>query len=635
MNRYRRNRQNGYALLFMVIALMGIGGVVIAGFTQDARLESDRQKHLHNQRVLLEAKQALLNYAYNYPVTSNNVQGPGRLPCTDVDNDGNSDTNFALCNILGRLPWAEPALNLYDMRDADGQRLWYAVSNRFSTNGLNVPVNSDPAVTFGTITLRDQSGNPVFDASAGGSGIAAIIIAPGAPTTRNGVFQDRSIANGNDPFDTNPDTDPGIVNANRYLDQIVGVEDNSTFVQGGNDGFIPGPIDAQGASEILINDQMIFITAAELIEVAEKSTLQAYRDAITNYRDNIATDVYPWLDDYAGTNLAVYEGDVGTRFGRVPSMFGEYFVNTNPTDSQPISSDLTISLTITSFSADPMVETIAASVAPDIFFRQNGNLVTSFNSPRSFVRYYWDGHDTNLPSSPADGVWEDCPVVFGTEDDCNQDGANNFIGGTTSVDWMKVRRVTVTINSGVSPFEFGFGDLQANPLVFSPPDGADHARVAARYGDSGYLTIAWSQDDDFQASFAETPLGNNGNFVFNALNDVFSVELDYYPALPQWALTANDDWHNSMQFAYASAFQPSVGGACVPGTDCLILTNSAGIQNDKVAVLTLAADHGLIDAGAAGYVDDLPTIFDLENDDIDDIFDLRALNGNDKILVIR
>ena len=73
-------RQTGYALILMVIALMGIGGVVIGGFTQDVKRQTEHERYLHNQCILNDAKQALLQYAYNYPVI-NPERGPGRLPC--------------------------------------------------------------------------------------------------------------------------------------------------------------------------------------------------------------------------------------------------------------------------------------------------------------------------------------------------------------------------------------------------------------------------------------------------------------------------------------------------------------------------------------------------------------------------
>ncbi len=86
---------------------------------------------------------------------------------------------------------------------------------------------------------------------------------------------------------------------------------------------------------------MIVITADEVIAMAQKSVLQSYQDAINNYRNNIGVDTYPWLDDYSTqvTVLNDYDGDVGTRLGRLPSIFANYFAP-SPAASQTITSDL-------------------------------------------------------------------------------------------------------------------------------------------------------------------------------------------------------------------------------------------------------------------------------------------------------
>ena len=86
VNGKTKSTQNGYALLLMLASLLGIGGVVATSFTQDARQKAEEARYLHNQRVLREAKQALLQYTYNYPQV--HPQGPGRLPCPDTNDNG-------------------------------------------------------------------------------------------------------------------------------------------------------------------------------------------------------------------------------------------------------------------------------------------------------------------------------------------------------------------------------------------------------------------------------------------------------------------------------------------------------------------------------------------------------------------
>ncbi len=74
--------QSGYALIMFVLAIMGAGGLLLVEFTEGMRDAFESKKFEHNKRVLKEAKQALLQFAYNYPVTNNG--GPGRLPCADI-----------------------------------------------------------------------------------------------------------------------------------------------------------------------------------------------------------------------------------------------------------------------------------------------------------------------------------------------------------------------------------------------------------------------------------------------------------------------------------------------------------------------------------------------------------------------
>jgi len=525
-------RQNGYALLLMLLLLIGAGGVVATGFTQDARRQVDHERYLHNKRVLEEAKRALLQFAYNYPVT--NQRGPGRLPCADTDDDGNPNTVIGTCIQLGRLPWNQPNLNLYDIRDADGERLWYAVSSNFATNvaGGNV-INSD---AFGTITLRDQVGNLIYDASGGGEGVAAVIIAPGAETARNGVPQDRT-ANPLDPVN--------------YLDQLVGVEDNAAFGQGTANGFILGRVDDLTEASVIVNDQIAVITTQKIVEVAEKATLQAYQEAINRYRDNIGEDTYPWLDDYATqvTVLNDYDGDVGTRLGRVPSIFANYFAP-SPAPSQSIVSDLEMvgvrPLTVNGFPV-PIFDPGVISANANIAFSAAGDLIiTPTVNGASIVRYYWD-------EEPVGDGWQEClPVVTGTEQDCNQAAANPGVPDSTIVPnevATNVVRVTYANNlvNGVPFTRLLTGGAGLDP-VYQPPTATGHARVLFEYSEAfvDQIGVDFKHDNFYLASFDDVLLGNVN----------YQLGVVYYPELPDWAGAAEDDWHDSVQMAYASAYAP-------------------------------------------------------------------------------
>ena len=375
MKRKAPKSQSGFALLMFLLAMMTAGGFLLINFSQGMLESAEVNKFEHNKQVLEEAKRALLLSAYNYPVTDG--LGPGRLPCADTDNDGTANCG----STFGRLPWNQPNLNFYDIRDADGERLWYAVSSSFRPQAavINSGTPGTVYLSSGTITLRDQQGNVIYDgANAGGEtqyGVAAVIIAPGAIIDRNGVSQDRSVANADDPFDTTADTDPGIISATNYLDLAFG-EDNSSFINGSaSDGFIHGPVYDASQNIYLTNDQFVVISAAEVVEMAEMAAMQAYAKAIGDYRinasycegespDGATTEAlclaaatpgtwtigpYPWLYNYEGvpdvdglTDYFPVDADWATElatnltsFGRIPARAPvDYFTES---DSAPVS----------------------------------------------------------------------------------------------------------------------------------------------------------------------------------------------------------------------------------------------------------------------------------------------------------
>jgi hypothetical protein len=646
--------QAGFALLIFLVIMMGLGGIALTGVTQNALKQVEDKRFRHNERVLKEVKQALLQFAYNYPALDGVAAGtgPGRLPCADNNNDGLSNSCFS----FGRLPWREGNLNLYDIRDADGERLWYAVSSNFRTANGGIEINSEIS---GRITIRDQSGNIIYSGLNPGDvskyGVAAVIIAPGRVTSRDGVIQNRAAANGENPYDLVPDTDPGIIDAANYLDLFTDsdgiVTDNAALVQNSDTGgFILGPVNEQSTDIVpvdkrsadVVNDQIIIITAAEVIEMAEKATLQAYRNAVNTYRTNIQIDTpgfdaYPWLDGYTTTNLIDYDAEVGVRLGRIPSIFADYFNNATAT-SQAITSDLTMLVEnqlVNGFKI-PSEERVISS-ATQIVFADGDLNVTPGLTPTGILlkRYFWD-------EITADG-WQECsPVVVKTVQDCNQAASDLGVSNSAIVPNevpMRVVRVTYTITIGVStPFTRSYLGNAGSPVEYRAPTASEHAIAFFEFTDSvsisATISVGFEYDDNYDTVFTATSSGN-----FN-----YKLGVRYYPVLPTWALASEDNWHDSVQMAFSSGFQPGViTPGCTapgtPGTDCLTVNNVGGVQNNKRAVLVLASDHDLVDDPPAdGIQNDLDDIFDTEHTQAhgvggQDVFDARS--GNDQILIIR
>ena len=636
MNRSIGKSQSGYMLLLFVLFLMGIGGAVTAGFTQGVKKAADHERFLHNKRVLKEAKQALLMYAYRYPETAlafnGTIRGPGRLPCPDTDAPGGTGTPNPVANciaggnaMVGRFPWNANGMQFYDVRDAANERLWYAVSQNFANPDLDV-INSD---TPGTITIHDQTGSVIYDGSV--AGVAAVIIAPGPAIDRGGVAQLRL-------------TGPQQLNPANYLD-LFGAWDNSDFTNlNAVDGFVHGPVDDLTTGTLIVNDQMILVTAEEVIAVAEKAALQAYQTAINDYNANIVilgVDAYPWLDDYATTlNLAVFDADVGTRLGRVPSIFANYFDN-DPSGqpSQPIVSDLKvqINLSVNTFAVPDLLPDVISAGASIVFNNVlNGDLTITPAVPgASTVRYYWD--EIAVP----DGWLECLPAVpTGTLVDCHQANAAPGIPNSAIIPNEFATRVvrityTNTLAAGVPFTRIYTPDNTAAPSVYEVPTAGDHAYIFSEYAEATVdaIDVTYQYDDNFDVS------GVLDNILSGDVNYLLGVR--YYPELPGWALDpaltpslSGNDWHDSIQMAYAAGFEPGAAAACV-SPNCITVNNAGGTPDDKIAVLTIAAEHDFIDDAPPGYLDDLPDIFDPENANADDTFNAWALTNNDKVLVIR
>ncbi len=259
---YNKSQQQGAVLLiFALILLIGSTYSLIKKLNTETNYYLRQSKE--TQQSLRLAKQALIGYAVTYPDAVNSDFGPGYLPCPDRDNDG--DTDAGQCSLagnttIGRFPFE--TLEMAELRDGSGARLWYALSDNFRNNPKLEPLNSE---TEGQLSVD------------GNSDIVAVVIAPGAP-----------IGNQNrNPADTNILTE--IAN---YLEL-----ENSDIDGGGNlDGdFIS--IDPSATDFTDFNDRVIAITRQELMAVIEKRVLGEVKLVLETYK--ATHGAYPWLSPFA------------------------------------------------------------------------------------------------------------------------------------------------------------------------------------------------------------------------------------------------------------------------------------------------------------------------------------------------
>lgn len=203
--------------------------------------------------LLAQAKQALIGRAVA------DSTRPGSLPCPDIDDDGSAESTVAyggVCpNYIGRLPWK--TLGLPDLRDASGERLWYALFPAFRDHSSAGLLDVD---TKGGLTVYQDSTATVITAQA-----VAVIFAPGLVI----AGQNRDPASANNPAN--------------YLDATGGV----------NNAIAGGPfIGAQPSSTF--NDKLLVITTADLMPPLERRVAREMLALLQSYRSTSACACYPW-----------------------------------------------------------------------------------------------------------------------------------------------------------------------------------------------------------------------------------------------------------------------------------------------------------------------------------------------------
>lgn len=328
-SRTSATRQRGQALLLTVLLLILGASVLVYNLATPGKVDIDKDKITAD--ALAQAKAALIGYAAGV----DNLAGgdrPGDLPCPDL-NDLGSPT--APCNTqasrIGRLPWKW--LGLPDLRDGDGERLWYAVSDNFKYSTRTACVapgdagclNSD---SRGTITVRNTAGAVIYDGTNPDpytpSGVVAVIFAPGAVLQRQdtGTLQNRSCTGGSctaaGVCNVIPYTNTPKCNPINYLDILSGTEDNADFTDGSNaNGFINGVIRDAGGNAI-VNDRLIVITYQDLMPVVQRRVAREVLNCLSTYASDPQNNGrYPWAAPIADTTPP-YTDQINTRFGRVP-----------------------------------------------------------------------------------------------------------------------------------------------------------------------------------------------------------------------------------------------------------------------------------------------------------------------------
>ncbi|HED33242.1 MAG TPA: hypothetical protein ENJ08_03360 [Gammaproteobacteria bacterium] len=266
--------QQGVSLLVFAITILTIAGgafFISLNNSSDSAINKDARTIV----ALSQMKRSLENFYISYIPYGSGVEF-GRLPFPDRQNDpsvydGKSDCiNYtdSLTNslLLGRFPWLRDECNgnfidiNANLKDGNGDRLWYAVSSHMVRHVSNASFSSkflDSSQYNQWITIYNQNGNIVSDR------VAFVSISPGTAL----AGQNRNSTNPSNFLDSYNVPGIGVVNNFDTDMRFVKAPENSTF-----------------------NDQLIYITIDELMPRLEyrvlaelKSMIQKFHADFTGY----------------------------------------------------------------------------------------------------------------------------------------------------------------------------------------------------------------------------------------------------------------------------------------------------------------------------------------------------------------
>jgi hypothetical protein len=270
----------GQALLALLLMLSIAAMLLVYGSTSEAGRTVKRERK--TLATIEYARQALIGRAIG------DASRPGSLPCPDGDDDGSADlfVGSTCPTYIGRLPWR--TLGLGDLRDASGERLWYALSPPFRDHPAAPPLNSDAR---GTLTVYSGSEATTISRDA----VAVVFSAGGALGTQRRDSSTAQCA-----------TDGKHIRrdhcAANYLDAASGFTNASAI----------GPYVAAPPTSVY-NDRLALIIAADFMPLVEQRVALEIRNALLAYRRTSACRCYPWADS-SNDGLS----DSGSSRGRLP-----------------------------------------------------------------------------------------------------------------------------------------------------------------------------------------------------------------------------------------------------------------------------------------------------------------------------
>lgn len=207
--------QRGFTLIEMAIVLL-VMGLLLGGGLAMLGAQIEQQRIRDTQRLLEEAREALLGYAASHVDLTNHPY----LPCPDTANDGVEDrtaTPGPCAANEGNLPWV--TLGLSEGTDSWGNRLRYAVTPAFANSASGMLLASTSTLDINNATGAALATDvPAVILSHGKNGFGARNMAGGVNAAPTGVNEQEN-TDGDATFVSNPPV--GVGGTGGEFDDIV------------------------------------------------------------------------------------------------------------------------------------------------------------------------------------------------------------------------------------------------------------------------------------------------------------------------------------------------------------------------------------------------------------------------------
>jgi len=336
--------QSGFALIALLALAALVAAFLIASSLNRTAADTSNDREQRSMDALRNAKAALIAYAANEqwqlykalpktPATDASVYfQPGALPCPDQDDDGDADCSGSnTASMIGRVPYR--TLGIDDLRDASGERLWYALSHDFRKLRC-VPPTPTPGCTR---INSDTMGQLTVTGTAPATQVVAVLFAPGQALQGQNRDPANTVAH-NNPLN--------------YLEGPPNLSDPVNYVF----------TTAQPSS--VFNDRVLVITQADLMAAVEPVVAA-----------RIQRDIAPLMQTYF-TKWNAYPSAMPWSAGGPPAAQSAYLGVSNTTHGfMPLKNDATFAWTSASVtqlvghpmqtgSPPPVVTSTSCSTSP-------------------------------------------------------------------------------------------------------------------------------------------------------------------------------------------------------------------------------------------------------------------------------